>query len=68
MNRSELAELVPHYVALLVVMFLILSVVRAVVPGLSFWIEVVIIFVIVVAYRAVVERLGYAPAAWQRSE
>jgi hypothetical protein len=68
MNRDQLVELVPHYVALLVVMFLLLSVVRALVPGISFWVEVVIIFVIVVAYRAVVERLGYAPTAWQRSE
>jgi len=68
MNRNQLAELVPHYVALLVVMFFLLSVVREVRPGLSFWVEVVIIFVIVVAYRAVVERLGYAPSAWQRSE
>jgi len=67
-NRTQLAELVPHYVALLVVMFLLLSVVRALVTGLSIWAEIVVIFAIVVAYRLAVERLGYAPSAWQRSE
>jgi len=65
MNRDELVELVPHYVALLVVMFLILGVLRAAIPGLAFWAEVIVIFVIVVAYRMAVKRLGYAPSAWE---
>lgn len=65
-DREQLLELVPHYVALVVLMVLALAVVRAVAGDVGFWIELGIAFVVAVAYRPVVARLGYAPGAWER--
>jgi hypothetical protein len=65
-DTDRLLELVPHYVAMLVLVSVILAVVRATVGELGFWGELAVVAVVVAAYRPVVTRLGYAPAAWQR--
>jgi uncharacterized membrane protein len=65
MDRDQLLELVPHYVVLLLLVFLTLAVLETVFGDLGFWIELVIIFLVVLAYRPVVARLGVAPSAWE---
>lgn len=65
MDRSDLRELVPHYVVMLILIFAVLAIIEAVASDLSFWVEVALIFVLVFAYRAVVQRLGYGPSAWE---
>ena len=66
MDTDQLAELVPHYIAMLIVVFGVIAVLQAVVGGLSFWIELVIVIVIVFAYRAAVLWLGVGPSRWER--
>lgn len=65
MDRARLLEVAPHYVALVVVMFAALVVMRALFGEISFWIELAVLFVIAFAYRPVVMRLGVAPSAWE---
>lgn len=65
MNPSDLYELVPHYLLMFVLAFLVLNVVGRLAGDLGFWVEFAIIGVIVFAYRPVVVRLGYAPRRWE---
>lgn len=65
MDFDRLRELVPHYVAMLLLVFLGLAVIRALVGDVGFWVELVVIFVIVFAYRPAVVRLGVAPSQWE---
>lgn len=65
MNTERLLELAPHYVAMMLLVFLVLAVVRMAVGEISFWIELAIIFVVVSAYRPIVLRLGVAPSGWE---
>lgn len=65
MDTDRLVEVVPHYVAMLLLVFLVLAVVRALVGDLGFWVELVIIFVVVFLYRPAVHLLDVAPSAWE---
>jgi hypothetical protein len=58
-------ELVPHYVAMLILVFLVLEIVRAVVGEIGFWMELAIITAVIVAYRPIVLRLGLGPSGWE---
>ncbi|AGB39038.1 hypothetical protein [Natronococcus occultus] len=66
MDTDLLIELVPHYVAMLVLVFLVLGILRAVAGDLGFWVELAIIFVVVFLYRPAVQLLDVAPSAWER--
>ena len=66
MDTDQLKEIVPHYLAMLLLVFGVLAIVRTAVGELSFWTEVVIIAVIVFIYRPIVMRLGIGPSAWER--
>lgn len=66
MNTDRLIEVAPHYVAMIILVYLVLAAVEAVVGNLSFWIELVLIAAIVFAYRPIVMRLGIGPSAWER--
>ncbi|MBX0323165.1 hypothetical protein EGH21_09005 [Halomicroarcula sp. F13] len=65
MDTNRLKELAPHYVAMFVLVFLVLAVVRALVGEIGFWTELAVIVVIVFAYRPVVVRLGIGPSGWE---
>lgn len=65
MDREQLIELVPHYVAMLLLIFLTLAIVSAVVGEIGFWIELALIIVVVFAYRPIVVRLGIGPSVWK---
>lgn len=65
MDTDRLKELAPHYVAMLVLVFLVLEIVGAVAGGIGFWVELVLIVIVVFAYRPVVVRLGIAPRGWE---
>ena len=66
MDREQLKELAPHYIAMLILVFGVLAIVRAAVGDLSFWVEFAIIAVVVFAYRPIVMRLGIGPSGWER--
>lgn len=65
MDREQLIELVPHYVAMLILVFLILTVVSVAVGEIGFWAELALIVVVVFAYRPIVVKLGIGPSAWE---
>jgi len=65
MNIDGLKELAPHYVALMILVVLVLSVTQAVVGEVGFWMELVIVLAVVFAYRPIVIRLGVAPSGWK---
>jgi len=65
MDKDQLLELAPHYIAMLLVVFLILEVSQAVVGEIGFWLELALILVIVFVYRIVVVQLGVAPSSWE---
>lgn len=65
MDRDWLIEVAPHYAAMLFLVYLVLAIVQVTVGDLSFWVEIVIIAVIVFAYRPIVMELGVGPSAWE---
>lgn len=65
MDKENLIELIPHYVAMLILIFLVLGAVRAIAGEQGFWIDLGIIAVVVFSYRPVVHRLGVAPTLWE---
>ncbi len=64
-DTDRLVELVPHYVAMLLLVFLVLEVVEILAGQQGFWIELAIIVVVVFSYRPVVLWLGVAPDSWE---
>ncbi len=64
-DRDDLVELAPHYVAMLLLTFVALGIVRSILPGLGTLQEFVVIVVIVFLYRPAVQRLGLGPSAWE---
>ena len=65
MDTDQLIELAPHYIAMFILVFLILAIVRAIVGEIGFWTELAIIFAIVLVYRPIVTRLGIGPSRWE---
>lgn len=65
MDTENLIELIPHYVAMLFLIFVVLGVVRRIAGEQGFWIDLVIIAVVVFSYRPLVLRLGIAPTLWE---
>jgi len=65
MVNKKLSELVPHYIAMLILVFLVLGVARRGFGELGFWPELVIIVLVVFLYRPMVLALGVAPSVWE---
>ncbi|WP_225332786.1 hypothetical protein [Halomicrobium urmianum] len=65
-DTETLRQVLPHYVAMFLLVFLVLTLVRALVGEIGFWAELVVIVAVVFAYRPVVQRLDVAPEAWER--
>lgn len=65
MDTARLMELAPHYLAMLLLVFLVLAGVEAAVGPINFWVEMGIIVAVVFAYRPIVLRLGVAPSGWE---
>jgi hypothetical protein len=66
MNTSTVRDLAPHYIAMFILVLGVLATVRAAVGNLSFWIEFMVIAVIVFLYRPIVMQLGIGPSGWER--
>lgn len=65
MDTDQLKELVPHYLAMILIVFGVLTVLRVTVGDLGFWGELVVVVAIAFAYRPLVLRLGVAPSVWE---
>ena len=66
MDQNYLRELVPHYLAMLILGFGSLAVLRWAVEDPQLWIELAIVLSVVFSYRPAVLILGIAPDSWQR--
>lgn len=66
MDRQQLLEVIPHYAAMILLLFLVLIAVNTVFGEVGFWIELLIVVAVAILYRPVVLRLGVAPSAWER--
>ena len=64
MNSAELRKLVPHYVAVMVLVFIVVTAVDAL-AGIPFWVGVAIALGIGAVYRPLVTALGIAPEPWR---
>jgi len=67
-DRERLLELVPHYIAMMVVWFALLTLVRAIMgtESVGFWIEMGLLAVVAFSYQPAVRRLGIAPRMWEK--
>ncbi len=66
MDTDRIVELVPHYLAMILIVFVVLWAVRTTVGDLGFLPELLIVVVVLFLYRPVVIRLGIAPSVWER--
>lgn len=63
---SRLVKLLPHYLAMIAVMFAILLAIQQFYGDIGFWGSFAIAILIAAVYPFVVRRLDYAPDAWKR--
>lgn len=66
-DRDDIVELAPHYLAMFLLAIATLWALELATDDLNFWIETAIVLVVLVLYRPVVIRLGYAPRLWEQS-
>jgi hypothetical protein len=66
--RDQIVDVAPHYVATLVILLAVLLLVRTFVGDLGFWVELLIVAVVVFAYRIAVLQLGVAPRSWEEQQ
>ncbi len=64
---DNLKELLPHYVALLLILFAVLGAIRLTIGELGIFVELAILLIISLMYPPLVRRLGMAPTAWMRT-
>lgn len=64
-ERNQIIELVPHYLAMLVLIFLVLAGVRVTVGEVGFWIELLLVIAVALGYPALVRQLDVAPSMWE---
>lgn len=64
MKYRRYLELVPHYLANLVLVLLAVGAFRAVVGDAGLVVELVVVVAVVLAYPSIVRALGVAPNAW----
>lgn len=63
-TAEKIKQLAPHWAVMFLLMFLVLSIIRATYGELSFWQSVVLVVVIAFGYPSVVRYLGVAPEVW----
>jgi hypothetical protein len=65
MIDRELLELVPHFVAMIVLISLVLGGFRLLLGTPAFWFDPVVALLVVFLYPFGLRRLGAAPARWE---
>lgn len=63
-DTDRIIEILPHYVAMVILITVILALIRTTIGELGFVIEVLLVLPIVFAYPFIARRLGIAPSGW----
>ena len=63
--RERILKVLPHYLAMFVLVWLVLGIVRRNADGLAFPVELLVLAVVCLAYMLLVRVLGIAPSHWQ---
>lgn len=63
---SRLVELLPHYLAMIAVMFAVLLAIQELYGDIGFWASFAVAIVIAAVYPFAARRLGIAPETWER--
>lgn len=68
-SKDEILELVPHYIAIIIVVLFVMAVVRSIVGEQHVLVEFAVILVLVFSYRPILLRLDFVPTPtlWERS-
>lgn len=64
MDTDRLLDVAPHYIAMFLLVYLVLGIIRMTMGPIGFWAELVVIVAVVFAYRPLVQYLGVGPDAW----
>lgn len=65
MAESTLRQLLPHYVALVLILTVILTLMRVAFPTVNMWVQIGVAVVLGLAYPPLLRYLGMAPEPWQ---
>jgi len=68
MDWNRFVELLPHYLANLVLVVLAITALRRFAGDLGFVVELGVVIVVVLLYPTIVRALGVAPSAWDEPE
>lgn len=63
---SRLVELLPHYLAMIAVMFAVLFAIQEIYGDMGFWGSFAVAILIAGIYPFTARRLGIAPETWER--
>lgn len=63
---TRIVELLPHYMAMIAVMFAVLLAIQELYGDIGFWPSFAVAILVATVYPFAVRRLGYAPEAWKR--
>lgn len=67
-DRNRILAVLPHYIAMIASIFLMLLLVRWAVGDPGFWVELFIVLVVAFSYPAVVRYLDVAPPSWETDD
>lgn len=65
-DTQKILDALPHYAAMLLLVFGVLWGIEAAFGDQSFWLELLIVVLVVFLYRPVVLKLGIAPPHWEQ--
>mgnify|MGYP000324187429 FL=1 len=68
MDWNRFVELLPHYLANLVLVVLAITALRRFAGDLGFVVELGVVIVVVLLYPTIVRALGVPPSAWDEPE
>ena len=67
MDWDSIRELLPHYLALIIILTVLLTGLQLYWPGgePSIWVQIGVAVILGLAYPTAIRYLGFAPAAWK---
>lgn len=66
-GTSSLRELLPHWLAMFLLMLIILQFVEMIVGSIEFWPSLGLVFAVALVYPSLAKALGIEPDAWKNS-